>query len=85
MKKQFTIPHGGSISKSSTVSNPSGSSRPASGCSASLTSARPLAAASSSSAGRPQMVRLTAGSAANKSVKKQNKPQVKPARIYIKY
>ena len=82
MKKQFTIPHGGSKSKSSTVSNPSGSSRPASGCSA---SARPLAAASSSSAGRPQMVRLTAGSAANKSVKKQNKPQVKPARIYIKY
>ena len=84
MKKQFTIPHGGSKSKSSTVSNPSGSSRPASGCSASLTSARPVAAASSS-AGRPQMVRLTAGSAANKSVKKQNKPLVKPARIYIKY
>ena len=82
MKKQFTIPHGGSKSKSSTVSNPSSSSRPASGCSA---SARPLAAASSSSAGRPQMVRLTAGSAANKSVKKQNKPLVKPARIYIKY
>ena len=39
---------------------------------------------SPSSAARPQMVKLTAGSAANKNVKKHDNPkkfQVKPARI----
>ena len=49
--------------------------------------ARPVASASRSSpssAARPRMVKLTAGSAANKNVKKHdnlNKPHVKPARI----
>merc|ERR1719367_826468 len=71
MKKQLNIPQGGSKAKSSTstVSSPSGPSRPASGSAASLTSAR------------PGMVKLTAGSAANKNMKKQdnsNKAQAKP-------
>merc|ERR1712025_113951 len=78
MKKQLNIPQGGSKAKSSTVSSPSGPSRPASGSAASLTSARPAAASSASSASRPSsssatarpgMVKLTAGSAANKNMK----------------
>ena len=95
MKKQLNIPQGGSKSKSSSgVSSPSGApraspasqrpaasssqiSRPASGTSQ---TARP----SSSSGSRPaqsNMVKLTAGSAALKTVtkKQETKPQPKPA------